>query len=348
MVKPHGSFSLSVDFGTTNTLVFAKDAGVVVNQATLLALRSEAGKTQSFKVLGAGSSVSPLIGRTAPLISVEAPLASGVIRDTELAKILLHELISNHLPWSRHIPLPHRGRGILISAPREVTEYERSAFQDAARSLGFASVGVVDEPLSAALGSGLPLFAPQGQMLVDLGSGITEAIIMSSGMVVESGSFRQGGNDVDQEIVDYLENQHSFKIALGHARDIKERFGAVGTAVREMEIQLQGKCLKTKLPRKRSMTAGELSLCLNSYVDRVQRLILDVMEKADPELVSDVLEGGVWLSGGGALLPGLSAELERRLNFAVRAVENPLGAVIAGNGMIVNEPGYATLCRTVS
>jgi rod shape-determining protein MreB len=339
---------MSVDFGTTNTLVFAKDVGVVVNQATLLALRSESGKTQNYKVLRVGSSVSPLIGRTAPQISVEAPLASGVIRDTELAKLLLHELISTHLPWSRHVPIPHHARGILISSPREVTEYERTAFQDAARSLGFANVGLVDEPLSAALGSGLPLFAPQGQMLVDLGSGITEAIIVSSGMVVESGSFREGGNDLDQEIVKYLEQEHHFKIALGLAKDIKERFGAVGAAVRDVEISVQGKCLKTKLPRKKSITSSELSFCLNAYVDRVERLILDVIEKADPELVSDVLDAGVWLSGGGALLPGLSAELERRLRFSVRQVQDPLGAVIIGNGMIVDDPKYAELCRLIS
>lgn len=348
MPRPRRNFCMSVDLGTTNTLVFAKNAGVVVNQASLLALRSRGNSFQGCSVLRAGSSVSALVGRTGPQISVEAPLAAGVIRDTELAKLLLHTLIDVHLPWFRQIHLPYSSRGILISAPRSVTDYERLSFEDAARSLGFANIGLVDEPVSAALGSGIPLFAPQGQMLVDLGSGITEAIIMSSGMVIESGSVRKGGNDLDGDIVAYLEREYKFQIALGSAKDIKERYGKVGNAIGHFEIPIYGKCLQTNLPRKRVISTGGLSFCINNYVDRIERLIIEVLEKSDPELVSDVVDAGVWLSGGGALIPGLCDELQSRLKFRVQRVNDPLGAVIAGSGMIVNEPSLATLCRNIS
>lgn len=346
MTKASGSFCISVDFGTTNTLVYAKDMGVVVNQASLLAIKLSAEKANRPNVFGSGSSVFPLIGRTAAQSSVEAPLASGVIRNPDLANLFLRELLASHLPRSRRLSLPYHCRGVLISAPRDITQYERSAFHDAARSLGFGRVSVVDEPLAAALGSGLPIFAPKGQMLVDVGSGITEAVIVSSGTVVESGSFRQGGNDLDQQIVDHIAQQHRFKISLGHARNIKEHFCALGVALDEVEIPLQGKCLVTKLPSKRSIYARELSTCIEAYVLRIENLILKVLEGADPELVSDVLENGVWLSGGGALLSGLSNVLERRLGIVVQPVRDPLGAVIAGNGMIVRNSQYASLCRT--
>lgn len=348
MANFNGNFCMSVDFGTTNTLVFVKDEGVVVNQASLIAIRPDKDKTDTFTLFDAGSDVSPLVGRTAPQISVESPLASGVIQNTELAKALLQALTEKHLPWSRRIPLPHAERGILISTPREVTEYERQAFAESARSLGFANVGVIDEPLAAALGSNLPLFAPQGQMLVDLGSGITEAIVMSSGTVVESGSFRQGGNDLDADIVNYFETVHRFTIAQGLARIIKERYGSAGRDGSDCEIQLSGKCLKTKLPRKKVIRATELSICINAYVDRIEKLILSVLEKSEPELVSDILDAGVWLSGGGALLKGLPEELTRRLRFSVRRVDDPLGAVIAGSGKIVNSPEYSELCRIMN
>jgi len=341
------NFCMSVDFGTSNTLVFLRDEGVVVNQASLLALRSDKEKTDSFQLFDAGNDVSSLVGRTAPQISVESPLCSGVIRNTELAKVLLQALTEKFLPWSRFIPLRRSDRGILISAPREVTDYERNAFCEAARSLGFSNVAVIDEPLAAALGSGLPIFAPKGQMLVDLGSGITEAIVISSGMVVESGSVRRGGNDLDEAIVSHLENEHRFRISKVLAREIKERYASVRHSDMSAEILLSGKCLKTKLPRKTQLQVCELFSTVNAYVDEVESLVLNVLERSEPELVTDVAETGLWLSGGGALLKGLPEELTRRLGFRVQCVDDPLGAVIAGNGRVVNEPELYSLCRTL-
>jgi len=186
---------MSVDFGTSNTLVYRRNEGVVVDESSLLAMREISGKNRQYSAMAAGSEVRPMIGRTMPQVSIESPLVAGVIRDTELAKVLLQLLTQRRLPWFRSLPLPVAGSGVLISAPLDVTEYERLAFTETAQSLGFVHVGLVDEPLAAALGSDLPIFAPHGQMLVDLGSGITEAIITSSGTIVESGSFREGGND---------------------------------------------------------------------------------------------------------------------------------------------------------
>ncbi|MEN9808510.1 MAG: hypothetical protein RLZZ488_77 [Pseudomonadota bacterium] len=339
------NFCMSVDFGTSNTLVFLRDEGVVVNQASLLALRTDKEKPNSFQIFDAGNDVSPLVGRTAPQICIESPLCSGVIRNTELAKALLQALTEKFLPWSRFVPFRRSDRGILISAPREVTEYERNAFYEAARSLGFLNVALIDEPLAAALGSGLPIFASKGQMLVDLGSGITEAIVISSGMVVESGSFRRGGNDLDNAIVTQLENEHRFRISQVLAREIKERHASVRHSDMSGEIVLSGKCLKTKLPRKTQVQLCELYPAVSQYVDQVEGLIVKVLERSEPELVTDVSETGVWLSGGGALLKGLPEALTRRLGIQVRCVEDPLCAVIAGNGRVVNEPELYSLCR---
>jgi rod shape-determining protein MreB len=347
MSLANGKFCMSVDFGTTNTLVYVKNDGVVVNEASLIALRTENSKKNAFTVVDAGSDVCALIGRTAPQVSVQSPLSAGVINDVELAKVLLQTLTTKFLPWSRHLPIPSAERGILISAPREITEYERRAFEESARSLGFANVGIIDEPLAAALGAGLALFEPRGQMLVDLGSGISEAVVTSSGFVAASGSVRQGGNDLDEQIVAFLKEHHDFVIAHSLAKRIKETFGSASGDWSSREIQLSGKCLKAKLPRKMIIRPVELSCCIKKYVDQVETLILSVIEKTEPELVSDLLDSGVWLSGGGSLLNGLPEELSRRLGFTVRRVQNPLAAVIAGSGKIIAEPKFSQLCRVI-
>ncbi|MEN9827262.1 MAG: hypothetical protein RI953_3007 [Pseudomonadota bacterium] len=347
-MSSRNNFCMSVDFGTSNTLVFSRGEGVVVNQASLLAVRTAHQKNQTMSVYEAGSQVAALVGKTSSDISVESPLNAGVIQDTELAKILLQILTEKFLPWSRHLPFSHSGKGILISAPCEITEYERNAFYEAARSLGFARVGLIDEPLSAALGAGLELFKPSGQMLVDLGSGITEAVVIGSGGVVQSGSFRQGGNDVDAAIVQYLIDQHQFEIPRGLAKEIKERFCGAGSKFDPEPVQISGKCVHEKLPRKKMIHAAEFSECIQEYVSRVQTLILSVLEKSEPELVSDIMESGIWLSGGGALLQGLPEALTQRLQIPVRKVEDPLGAVIKGSGKVVADPELSSLCRAIN
>lgn len=345
MTHSKSNFVMSVDFGTSNTLVYQRNEGIVVEESSLLAMREISGKIRKYSAMAAGSEVTPMVGRTMPQVSIESPLAAGVIRDTELAKVLLQLLTHRHLPWFRSLPLPVAGGGVLISAPLDVTEYERLAFTETAQSLGFAHVGLVDEPLAAALGSDLPIFAPHGQMLVDLGSGITEAIITSSGTIVESGSFREGGNDLDESIVNCLLEKHNFRISLGLARTLKEKYGSLQPKPDSSAVSIPGKCQKTKLPCKRLIHPTDFNECIDAYAKRVEGLILQVLEKSPPELVSDILESGVWLSGGGALLKGLPEELTRRLGFTVRNVRDPLKAVIAGSGKIVDNPKFAVLLR---
>lgn len=339
-------FSLSIDLGTSNTLVYLKGQGIVVEQASLLALKNDEGRWDSFELFGAGTSAERLQGKTPPQIRIEAPLAAGVIQDTELAKLLLSKLTNPVLPWSRHLPLASTFQGILISAPNGVTVYERMAFYEAARSLGFSKVGLIDEPLAAALGSNLPVLNHKGQMLADLGSGITEVIVTSSGVIVESGSLRKGSNDLDEAIVAFVRNRFDLEISRAQAEHLKIFRSTLNHPSTPVLTEVNGKCTQSKLPRKKLVDARELSDCLNAYVTDVQNLILRVFEKSPPELVSDVLESGLWLSGGGALLNGLPEELSRRLGFPVRLVADPLRAVIIGSGRIVSDPDLSVLCRS--
>ncbi|MDP2671122.1 MAG: rod shape-determining protein [bacterium] len=333
------SHDISIDLGTANTLVLVKGKGIIVREPTVIAQHR---KTK--QILAVGKEAKRMLGKTPLMINAIRPLKDGVISDLEAAEALLKYFIKKvHEGGSSGLPKIPRPR-IVIGIPSGVTEVERRAVQDAAVKAGAREVFLIEEPMAAALGAKLPIEEPRGNMVVDVGGGTTEIAVISLGGMVISQSLRVAGDEMDQDIINYARSRYNLLLGERTAEEIKVNAGSTVPAKVEGKIPMRGRDLETGLPATVMINAGEVREAISGTVRTIIEAVKDTLEETPPELLGDILESGIALTGGGSLLPGFAQTLEKETKIPVRLIEDPLTSVVRGAGRVFED---RELLRTV-
>lgn len=324
-----GRFSrdIGIDLGTANTLVYLKGKGIVVTEPSVVAVNQKTGQ-----VVAVGTTARDMLGRTPTHITAVRPLVEGVISDFEVTEEMLTYLIEK--AQNERLPL---GPRVVIGVPSGITNVEIRAVRDAARNAGAREVYIIEEPMAAALGARLPVGEAVGTMLIDIGGGTTDIALMSLGGIVRSKNIRIAGDTLNDDISAYIRSE--FKILIGErtAEDVKI---AVGSALRmptPLETRIRGRDLVTGLPREILITDADIREAIGSSVASIVEAVKEVIETAPPEVVSDVMRLGIFLTGGGALLRGLPELLASELKVPINVVDDPLTTVVRGTGIVLED-----------
>ena len=325
-----GRFSndVGIDLGTANTLVWMRGEGIVVNEPSVVAVNQKTGQ-----IVAVGQSAKDMLGRTPGHIVAVKPIVEGVISDFEVCEEMLSYLIKKA---SEHKP-KWLGPRVVVGVPSGITNVERRAVRDAAKNAGAREVYIVEEPMAAAIGIGLPIKDPVGSMVVDIGGGTTDVAVISLGGLVHSRNIKIAGDKLNNDIIGYLRNE--FKILIGEktAEDIKINIGNVFRGESPLEMQVRGRDLITGLPREVVVTDNDVKEAIGLSIDTLIESIKEVIEITPPEVVSDVMYKGIYLVGGGALLRGLKELFEESLKIPIHVAEDPLTAVVRGAGVILTD-----------
>ncbi len=319
--------SLGIDLGTTNTLIWAKKKGVILNMPSILALSRKEGK-----VLGIGEEAKNMLGKAPQNIMVVRPLEDGVIADFDTAKKMVECFIS-HVQSHRRLIGPR----LVIGVPSQATKVERKAVVDIGTQLGARRVHLVAEPIAAAIGSGLPVSEPVGNMIVDIGGGTSEAAITSLSGVVLSKSIRIAGDEMDRVIIQYIKEDRNILIGEQMAERIKISIGCVGHPSTKETMKARGKNLVTGFPVEIELNSEELSTILSPVIDIICNMIEATLEESPPELAGDIMRRGVFLAGGGACLKGFDSYISKRTHLSVNITEDPLLSVVKGTGVLLED-----------
>lgn len=317
---------IAIDLGTANTLVMHKGK-IVVDQPSIVAIDRKDGD-----VIAVGTEALLMHERTHDKYKTIRPLRDGVIADFTVAEAMIRDFIKQVRPERRMLSTSYR---IVICIPSGITEVERRAVEDSAERAGAREVYLVYEPMAAAIGIGIEVDQPIGQMIVDIGGGTTEiAVISLSGIVVEQ-SIRTAGDEFNEDIVDYMRRQHKLSIGERTAERIKI---AVGAAIPELDeppenVEIQGKDMLTGIPKRISISYREIAHALNKSISKIEDAILRALELTPPELSADIYEQGIHLTGGGALLRGLAKRISDKTKLPVHVADDPLTAVVRGTNM---------------
>ncbi len=317
------SKDIGIDLGTANTLVYMKGKGVVMREPSVVAV-----DIKRDMVLAVGREAKEMIGRTPGSIVAIRPLKDGVIADFEITATMLKYFIKSVIRSG----LFSRPR-IIICIPSGVTEVERNAVEDAARQAGGKNVELIEEPMAAAIGAGLPVDSPMGNMVVDIGGGTSEVGIVSLGDIVASCSVRVAGDKFDEAIITYIKKKYNLLIGERTAEDIKIDIGSAYPYENEGSVMVKGRNLVDGLPKNIRITAAEVREALKDPLMTIVDAILDTLEKSPPELSADIIDNGIMLTGGGALLRGMDKLVEEQTGMPVRIAERPLDCVVDGAGM---------------
>lgn len=322
------SVDVAVDLGTANTLIHLRGKGIIMNEPSIIAMDRTNGRPVAI-----GEEALLMHERTHKEIETTWPLNDGVIADFQMADHLIKGLIKNMKPnWYTGI-----GR-MVICVPSGITEVERRAVRDAAISAGAKDVKLIDEPMAAAVGIGLDVNEPVGNMIVDIGGGTTEiAVIALSGIVVDE-SIRIGGNELDAAITQYFRKHHNLLIGSRTAESIKCEIGSATKLDPELELTVKGRDLVTGVPKIRVVTSEDVREALRPGVNQIAGAVVRALESTPPELGGDVLERGIMMTGGGALLKGLDDYIRERTELPVYVAEDPLTAVVRGTGIVLEGP----------
>ncbi len=323
------SHDVAIDLGTANTLVMVRGRGIVIDEPSVVAI-----DRTNKKILAIGVEAKRMVGRTPADIVAVRPLRDGVISDFAVTERMLHYFIrSVHRDFGFGLPRPR----VSIGIPSGVTEVEKRAVHDAAVNAGARLAYLVEEPMAAAIGAGLPVMEPGGSMIVDIGGGTTEVAVISMGGIVVATSIRTAGDEMDAEIVSYARQSHNMLIGERTAEEAKIEVGSGYPMERENSIEMRGRDLVTGLPRAVEVSSVEvrdaLSGSVNSIVDGVRRTI----EITPPELVADIMSRGIVLAGGGAQLRGLDRRLAQETRFPAYVAEEPLTCVVRGASEVLEE-----------
>lgn len=321
------SFSkdIGIDLGTANTLVFMKGKGIVMREPSVVAV-----DVRSDTVLAVGSRAKEMIGRTPGSIVAVRPLKDGVIADFDITATMLKHFIKKASKTNGGFGRPR----IVVCIPSGVTEVERRAVEDAARQAGSSSVELIEEPMAAAIGAGLPIEEPTGNMVVDIGGGTSEVAVISLGDIVTSCSVRVAGDKFDEAIVSYIRKKHNLLIGERTAEDIKIRIGSA-YPVEELEnalVEVKGRNLLDGLPKNVTLSTPEVREALSDPLMTIIDAVKNTLEKTPPELAADIIDHGIMLTGGGALLSGLDMLMAQETGMPVHVADNPLDCVADGTG----------------
>lgn len=323
-----GFFSLTqdlgIDLGTANTLVYIKGKGVVVREPSVVATNNSTGEIEAV-----GSDARNMIGRTPGNISVIRPMKDGVIADYDTTATMMKYYI--RLAQRKRSPFA-RKPNVMVCVPSGITMVEERAVIDATKQAGAKDAFPISEPFAAAIGAGLPVWEPTGSMIVDIGGGTTEVAVISLGGVVTSQSIRTAGDDMDDAIIHYIRKKYSLMIGVRSAETVKMEIGAARTDETDQSIDLRGRDLLTGLPKTINVTADEIAEALHDTVQSIVDAVKATLEKTPPELSADVMERGIVLSGGGALLKNLDKLISDETKMPVFIAETPLDSVAIGTG----------------
>jgi len=318
---------IGIDLGTANILVYRRGKGVILNEPTVVAIASSTGK-----VLAVGNEAREMLGRTPGNITAIRPLKDGVIADyTTTLKML--EYIFDRTCGKRRVFHPR----VLICVPSGVTNVERRAVILAAKEAGAGEAMTIEEPMAAAIGAGLPIASPGGNMVVDIGGGTTDIAVISLGGIVLSHSLRVGGNKMDEAIVRHIRNTYNLMIGDPTAEEIKVKIGSAWPLEPEVRMEIRGRDLVQGLPKTVEIASHEIRDALTEPVRQIAEKLCTVLEETPPELGSDIIERGITLTGGGALLRGLDRLLSSVTDIPVHVADNAMNCVVVGTGRALEE-----------
>jgi len=331
-----GLFSndIGIDLGTANTLVYVRDRGIVLREPSVVAI-----KAGSKRVLAVGDEAKRMLGRTPGDIIAVRPMKDGVIADFEITEAMLKAFIhkvSSNRGWHGWQRRPR----IVIAVPTGITEVEKRAVKDSAINAGARDVYLMEEPMAAAIGVGLPVQEAAGNMIVDIGGGTTEVAIISLGGIVFCRSVRVAGDELDESIINYMRRAYNLMIGERTAEDIKIKIGSAYPVEKESTMEVKGRDLVAGLPKTLTITSQEVREAMAEPVQVIVESIRITLERCPPELSADLVERGIVLAGGGALLRGLDKMLAEETGLPVHVAEDPLSAVAEGTGKVLQEFEY--------
>ncbi len=326
------SSDIGIDLGTANTLFYLKNKGIVLDEPSVLAIRDS--NRGAKKLIAAGGKAKNMLGKAPDSIIVNQPLRDGVISDFEGVRSMLKHFISQ-IDHKR----PVSKARIIISVPYDVTPIERRAVKEAAESVGKGEAYLIEEPMAAAIGAGLPITEPAGSMIVDIGAGITEIAVISLSGIVYCNSVRVGGEKIDQAIVNYVKRKHNLLIGEQTAEKLKIAIGSASPCLDYVErtIDINGRNLIDGIPRPLAVSSHEVREAIIEPVYSIIDAIRIALERMPPELASDIIDTGIMLSGGGSLLKNFDTLIEKITQVPVRIADNAMTAVAEGAGRALDE-----------
>lgn len=325
--KALGLFSndVGIDLGTANTLVYVRDKGIVLNEPSVVAINNE-----TREPVAVGADAKKMLGRTPLNISALRPLKDGVIADFEVTEAMLRYFINKVNPPGLRVP-PR----VIVAVPSGITEVERRAVKESAYNAGARDVRLLQEPVAAAIGVGLPIEEPTANMIVDIGGGTTEVAILSLEGVVFTRSLRVGGDELDAAIANFLKREYNLLIGDRTAEEIKIKIGSAAPLEEELSLEVRGRDTVIGLPRTLVISSQEVREATSDTVEQIVELIASALERCPPELSADLVDRGFILAGGGALLRNLDLLLTQRMGLPVIVAEDPISAVANGTGVVL-------------
>ncbi|SDK58307.1 rod shape-determining protein [Natronincola ferrireducens] len=321
------SKDMGIDLGTANTLVYVKGKGIVLREPSVVAIQNDT-KT----VLAVGEEAKRMIGRTPGNIIAIRPMKDGVIADFDITQSMLKYFIRK--VYSRKTLISPT---VVVCVPSGVTEVEKRAVEEATRQAGAREAYLIEEPMAAAFGAGLPVQEPTGSMVVDIGGGTTEVAIISLGGIVTAKSIRVGGDELDESIVQYIKRQYNLMIGERTAEEVKITIGSAFPKEVAEKMLIRGRDLVSGLPKTLEITSSEILEALKEPINQIIDAIKYTLEKTPPELAADIMEMGIMLTGGGALLDGLDELIRKETGMPVQIAEEPLDCVALGTGKMTDD-----------
>lgn len=321
------SNDIGIDLGTANTLVYVRNQGIVLNEPSVVAIEKSTGK-----VLAIGSAAKEMMGRTPSGIAAIRPLKDGVIADFEISEKLIADFI-RRVVKHRYLMKPR----IVISVPSGITEVEKRAVRDSAENAGAREVFLLAEPMAAAIGVGLPVEQPSGSMVIDIGGGTSEIAVIALNGIVHDISIRVAGDELNEAIIMYLKKNYNLLIGELTAEEVKINIGSAHGLDKELSMDIRGRDLVAGVPKTLTVSSVQVREALSETIDIIVEAVRQALERTPPELASDILERGIILTGGGALLRGLDKRLRQETNLPVNVADDPLTCVVRGTGKVLED-----------
>ena len=318
---------MAVDLGTANTLVYVRGRGIVLNEPSVVAINQNTGG-----ILAVGLEAKRMIGRTPGNIVAIRPLKDGVIADFDTTERMLRYFIQK-VHKRRHLAKPR----LVVCVPSGITGVEQRAVKDAGYAAGARKVYIIEEPMAAAIGAGLPIHEPTGNMVVDTGGGTTEVAVISLGGIVTAQSIRVGGDEMDQAIITWVKKEYSLLLGERTAEEIKMAIGSAFQTPGEPDAEIRGRDLVSGLPKTIVVSAEEIRRAIDEPVNAIIDAVKSTLDKCPPELSGDIMDRGIVLTGGGAMLRGLDERLRYETGMPIHITEHPLDAVVMGSGKCVED-----------
>jgi len=321
------SNDIGIDLGTANTLVYVRNQGIVLNEPSVVAIEQSTGK-----VLAIGSAAKEMTGRTPGGIAAIRPLKDGVIADFEISEKLIADFI-RRVVKHKYLMKPR----VVISVPSGITDVEKRAVRDSAENAGAREVYLLQEPMAAAIGVGLPVEQPSGSMIIDVGGGTCEIAVIALNGIVNDISIRVAGDELNDAILMYLKKNYNLLIGELTAEDIKIKIGSSFPLEKELSMEIRGRDLVAGIPKNLTLSSAQVREAISETVDIMVEAVRQALERTPPELASDILEKGIILTGGGALLRGLDKRLREETNLPVNVADDPLTCVVRGAGKVLED-----------